>query len=171
MRLTLLIFISILFAQEEKQTIAILDFSSNGVSQSEVNALTDRLRSELFRLDTFAIFERGKMMEIIKEQGFQQAVCDNSDCAVEIGKIIGVKKIITGSINKVGNLYSVSTRIINIETGQIEKVTDYDYDGEIINIMKSGMKTVAKQLVGKELDYKDKRSKPWIHIGNKKKDD
>ena len=71
MRLTLLIFISILFAQEEKQTIAILDFSSNGVSQSEVNALTDRLRSELFRLDTFAIFERGKMMEIIKEQGFQ----------------------------------------------------------------------------------------------------
>jgi hypothetical protein len=36
--------------------------------------------------------------------------------------------------------------------------------------MKSGMLFVAKQLVGKEPDYKMKQLGSWIHIAPKKKD-
>ena len=188
MKKTLLIsilFVTTIFAQVEKKSIAILDFMSNGVSQSEAIAITERLRSELFRLDTFAIYERGKMIEIMNEQGFQQSICTTSDGAVEIGKLIGVKMIVTGSINSLGDLLTISTRIINVESGKIEKVTDFDCnrppigifstkksrDGEALEyIMKSGMLFVAKQLVGKEPDYKMKQLGSWIHIAPKKKD-
>jgi len=180
-----ILFVTTIFAQVEKKSIAILDFTSNGVSQSEAIALTERLRNELFRLDTFAIYERGKMIEIMNEQGFQQSICTTSDCAVEIGKLIGVKMIVTGSINSLGDLLTISTRIINVESGKIEKVTDFDYnrppvgifntkksrDGEALEyIMKSGMKFVAKQLVGKVSDYKMKHSPGTIIIRDKKKD-
>jgi len=60
----------VLFAQT-KTSIAVLEMESNGVSQMESRALTDRLRVELFSLEKYTIVERDKMNEILDEQGFQ----------------------------------------------------------------------------------------------------
>ena len=62
---------------------------------------------------------------------------------VEIGRLIGVEKIIGGSISKVGNVYSVSSRIVNVETGEIEKSEIYDHIGEIGQLLTNGMREVA----------------------------
>ena len=51
--------------------------------------------------------------------------------SVDVGKLIGVEKIVGGSISKVGSTYSVSSRIVSVETGKILKGATYDYKGEI----------------------------------------
>jgi len=71
------------------------------------------------------------MEQIIKEQGFQQSGCSTDECMVEVGKLIGVEKIIGGSISQVGNVFSVSARIVNVETGEIETTGVYDHMGNI----------------------------------------
>ena len=65
---TLLLFLGLSFAQDI--TIAVLDFDGDGVSQSETRTFTNRLRDELIKTGVFIVLERGKMDEVLKEQGF-----------------------------------------------------------------------------------------------------
>ena len=87
------------------------------------------------------------MEQIIKEQGFQQSGCSTDECMIEVGKLIGVEKIIGGSISQVGNVFSVSARIVNVETGEIETTGVYDHIGNIGELLTGGMKKVAYELI------------------------
>jgi len=127
--------------------IAVVDFTGNNVSEGDCRALTDRLRAELFNTKYFKVIEREMMEEIIEEQGFQQSGCSTDECMVEVGKLIGVEKIIGGSISQVGNVFSVSARIVNVETGEIETTGVYDHMGNIGELLTSGMKKVSYELV------------------------
>ena len=87
------------------------------------------------------------MDDILEEQKFQKSGCVSDECIVEIGKMIGVEQIVGGSISKVGRTYSVSSRIVSVETGKILKGATYDYKGEIDELLTNGMKMVAYELV------------------------
>ena len=126
--------------------IAVLEFEGNNISSAEVRALTDRLRSELVTIGQFTIIERGKMDEVLKEQAFQQTGCVSSECAVEVGKLLGVENIITGSISRVGTIYSVSARAFSVGSGEIIKTAVYDHSGDIGGLLTQGMRKVAEEL-------------------------
>ena len=126
--------------------IAVLEFEGNNISSGEVRALTDRLRSELVTIGQFTIIERGKMDEVLKEQAFQQTGCVSSECAVEVGKLLGVENIITGSISRVGTIYSVSARAFSVASGEIIKTAVYDHLGDIGGLLTQGMRKVAEEL-------------------------
>ena len=126
--------------------IAVIEFEGNNISSGEVRALTDRLRSELVTIGEFTIIERGKMDEVLKEQAFQQTGCVSSECAVEVGKLLGVENIITGSISRVGTIYSVSARAFSVASGEIIKIAVYDHSGDIGGLLTQGMRKVAEEL-------------------------
>jgi len=46
----------------------------------------------------------------------------SNEGAVELGKIVGVKQIIGGSISKVGDVDLIPTAIISIESGKVLRV-------------------------------------------------
>ena len=137
------VFVSVTFPQT---TIAVLDFDVNNVSQSDVRALSDRLREELFKTKEYKVLERGLMEEIMKEQGFQQAGCTSNECIVQVGQLTGVQKMVGGSVSKVGNVYSVSSRIIDVETGEILNMSSYDHTGDMGGLLTQGMKALAIEL-------------------------
>ena len=138
------VFVSVTFPQT---TIAVLDFDVNNVSQSDVRALCDRLREELFKTKKYRVTERGMMEEIMKEQKFQLSGCVSTECIVEVGQLTGVQKMVGGSVSKVGNVYSVTARIINVETGEIENTGVYDHKGNIGELLTDGMMRVAVELI------------------------
>ena len=63
-------------------------------------------------------------------------------------KLIGVERMVGGSISKVGDIYSVSARIISVETGEIITTATYDHRGRIGDLLTFGMKNVANTLIG-----------------------
>ncbi|MDI6739768.1 MAG: CsgG/HfaB family protein [Candidatus Edwardsbacteria bacterium] len=131
----------------KRTSVAILDLEPKGVPESEVSALSDQLRTELFQTDAFDVMERGKMQEILKEQGFQQTgACNTDACAVEVGQLIGVEKMIAGSLGKVGRTYSINLRMIDVKTGRMERSVTRDYAGEIDKLLTVEMKQVAQTL-------------------------
>ena len=83
---------------------------------------------------------------ILAEQGFQQSGCTTSECAVEMGQIMNVEKIVAGTISKVGNTFSSSIRVIDISSGSIDKIVSFDYTGPIDELLKRGMKKIAIDL-------------------------
>ena len=137
------VMISFMFSQT---TIAVLDFDINNVSQSDVRALCDRLREELFKTKKYRVLERGMMEEIMKEQKFQLSGCVSTECIVEVGQLTGVQKMVGGSVSKVGSVYSVSSRIIDVETGEISNMSSYDHTGDMGGLLTQGMRIVAIEL-------------------------
>ena len=153
MNKSLLIFLFALTINLYAQTpIAVIDFEGFGISQSETMALTNRLRNELHNTGSFKVIERNMMEEILNEQGFQQTGCTSNECLVEIGRLVGVRKILGGSISIVGDVFSVSVRIVDVETGEVLEAIDYDFRGEIGNLLTFGMRNVALELAGVPID-------------------
>ncbi len=140
----LLLLLSQVFSQTI--TVAVLDFDGANISKDELVILADRLSSEIFKLGEYTVVERSAMDEILSEQGFQQSGCTTTDCAVEVGALLGVQKMVTGSIGKIGNLYTITAKSINVETGGLDNQISLDVSGTIEVLLTETMSQVSKQL-------------------------
>jgi len=121
--------------------------SAGGVSEDDALLLTDRLLVELARTGRFEVTERSRRDEILKEQAFQQTgACDEASCLAQIGKLLGVQKMVGGAVGKVGGTYTVSLRVVDVETGRIDQTAVKDFTGSVDYLLKSAMKEVAWEL-------------------------
>lgn len=143
----LFIFYENLTAQP-KTTIAVLSLDAHGISGSEADVLTIRLRSLLVNLAKYDVVDRSRMEDIFQEQGFQQTGCTSNECVVEAGKLLGVQKMLAGSIGKFGTVYTLDLRLIDVETGRIESSSSYDYQGAMENLLTAAVETALRQLTG-----------------------
>jgi hypothetical protein len=141
------ILLSICYSQTYHKQIAVLNLEAVGVSQGESITMTDRFRSELVNSGAFSIIERSELEEILTEQGFQQTGCTSDECAVEIGKLLNIRRICAGSIGKVGALYTVSVRMIDVETGEILLTVTEDCRCPVEEVLTGSMKKIADKLV------------------------
>ena len=89
---------------QAKPTVAILDFEGQGVTAGEVQTLTERMRTEIGNTNAVRLIERKAVEKILEEQGLQQSGCTTDECAAEVGQLLGVQFMISGSIGKMGGL-------------------------------------------------------------------
>jgi uncharacterized protein (TIGR02145 family) len=135
--------VSFLFAQTQ---IAVVDFEALGVSSNDAKALTNRLMIELHRTNEFKVLEREMLDKIIEEQKFQLSGCNADQCLVRLGEIANVQQIVGGTISKVGEVFTITARLISVESGEVVASAIFDYEGNIGALMKTGMANVAAQL-------------------------
>ncbi len=127
--------------------VAVLDFQANGISQSDVMTLTDRLRSKLSLRGDFEVVERGSMEGILLDHDFTLSGCTSAECAVEVGKLLGVTHMIAGNIGKIGSMFTIDLRVVSVASGEIVQSISKDYQGEIEGLV--GLMTViANEFVG-----------------------
>jgi len=137
-----------LFAQKPAMlNIAVNDLSEKGIEQSTAAIISDRLRSELINTGVFRVMERNEMDNILKEQGFQKSgACDDASCLVEVGQLLGVERMVAGTIGKIEKLYTISLRMINIATGQIMFTVNEDFEGDIKDLLANSIGNAARKL-------------------------
>ena len=135
-----------LFARED---IAVIDFDVINISEGDAKGLTYRLSTEMIALNWRTV-ERTEMNRLLDEQKFQYSGCADIKCAVEIGKMLGTKYMVVGTINKVGKRFTVDSRLINVETSEVYANGQYTSDSNIDDVFKYGMKSIAYQLSGLE---------------------
>jgi hypothetical protein len=132
-----------------KTTVAVIDFEAEGISQVDASILTNRFRSELVNTQAFSILERGQMDDILHEVGFQNSGCTSSECMIEIGKLLNVQKMIGGSLGKLGSVYTIDLRLIDVQTGRIDKTITEDHSGDLTDLLQV-MKSVAMRFAALE---------------------
>ena len=132
---------------EGKKTVAILDFEGRGISQMEAATLTDRLMSEMVATDAVILVERNQMNEIMEEQGLQQSGCTSAECAAEVGALLGVQNMVSGSFGKLGNTYTVDAKMFSVETGATIRSSSKTHKGEVDGLL-TIIEIVAWELVG-----------------------
>ena len=77
------------------------------------------------------IVEQKMVNDVLVEQGFQQTGCTSDECAVEVGALLGVQYMIAGSIGKVGETFTIDSRMVSMETGAVVRTKQVTYLGKV----------------------------------------
>ena len=123
--------------------VAVADFIGNNVSQADASIVAGFLRTELVNTRLYKVMDRSNMDTVLSEQKFQNSGCTEQECAVEIGKLLNVRRMFVGSLSKLLDNYYITVNVVDVGTGEI--VASYDSDG----VPSKKLKDACKKIVGK----------------------
>lgn len=156
---------------KDEYTIAVLDLEAIGVSLTEAEFLSESLRGEVTRTSVsekfknltgfnYKVIEQSQMDKIFDQFDIQNTGCTDVSCAIEFGKMLSVQRIIIGSVGLVGKTYSITIRMVDVETAETVGFADYKYTGEIDELLKTGVSDVVNEIMYGE---KQKKSNKKIY--------
>jgi len=124
----------------DKVRVAVMNFENNSTwsywGDNLGAAAADELTTQLFRSGKFSVIERAQIDAILAEQDLGASGAVTSDTAAQLGQLLGVQLILTGSITqfsiervsgrfgRLGGSYSraetmLDIRMVNTTTGEI----------------------------------------------------
>ena len=102
-----------------KPRIGVLQFSAKNVSATDADAAGELFTSELVMTGIFDVVDRKNIQTLLSEVHFQLSGCTDSSCAVEVGRILSLEYMISGSVIKLGRTLAINIQMIDVETAQI----------------------------------------------------
>jgi len=127
--------------------LALQGFEAKGTSQSDADLVAEYFMTQLSYQKNFIFMERNKIDFVLNEQGFQKSgACNESQCQVEMGKLLGVDYITTGSLGKLGSMYLLNIKIISVETGEIVFNSSESVQGDIGQILGQPIQNILLQV-------------------------
>lgn len=138
--------------QDDRVRIAVLNFENNSTwrywGDHLGDAAADELVTQLVQSDRFQVIERAQIESILEEQNFGMTGRVDASTAAEVGRILGVQAILTGSITQfsiervsggIGPLRAsyaeaeskLDVRIVDVNTAEIITVAEGEGDKRI----------------------------------------
>jgi N-acetylneuraminic acid mutarotase len=134
-------------AEGGKELIAVMELEGAGASNVELRAITDRLREVLLKTGRFTLVDRSQMKALLGEQAFQQAGCTGQECAVKVGQILGVRKIVTGQVVKLASdAWQVSAMMLDVETAETLRADSIRFHGDILSLLDRQLPVLGAEL-------------------------
>ncbi len=128
--------------------IAVMPLTPQGVDSASALVVTDALSDQLLRDGKVRVMERSQMEKILKEQGFTQSgMCDGTECALVIGKLLSIDRMVVGSLGKLGESFTLSVRVVDVGTGEILGSARRMRKGAIDDVISDLLPLVTKDLV------------------------
>jgi len=173
-----------LSAFAQSKTIAILPFEVSGKIEDGVgDAVAEITQNAFVQHSDYKVIERKQIQKVLDEQSFQ--LTGATENVVELGKILGVDRIVTGSLTKLGKEFTLVMKLIDAETGEVLKsekisaqISIEDIDNIMIDLMveiltstkqRSGFTLIIKKGTGlKKMDFMtDTDAWVQVFIGNR----
>ncbi len=144
-----IVLMSVSFSQAEgKRNLAMSDLNARGLSEDEAQIIGERLRNEIVNQGDLRVMERSMMQALLKEQSFAQSgACDDDACQIKMGKMLGVDFLAVGSVGKLGSMYTINLRAMDVETGEIIKSFSLDQKGDIEDLLGEPLQNLAYKVV------------------------
>ncbi|MBI5205222.1 MAG: hypothetical protein HZA11_09920 [Nitrospirae bacterium] len=116
------IFLNAVSAEFKKTKIAVLDFQlqGEGYETSDMGKIVaEWLITALVKEGRFDVIERMLLKKVLEEQKLGVSGIIDESSASKLGRVLGAKIVITGSIMKFQNVMEVNARIIEVESSSI----------------------------------------------------
>ena len=142
--------------------IAVFDFEVTTGDKGISRPLTESVRRELVMSGKYEVIDRGNMNKILGEQKFQMSGCVVQECIVDAGQLLGVGKIVSGSIGIVGKTYYLTLQLIDVKTGKVEISAEDECRCEMDELIGS-TRRLAKKLLSEKVEQPAARApKPAV---------
>lgn len=139
-----------LHAQNVKQKVVVLNIDSKATPYVP-SELGNLVRLELEKLDSFDVMDRYDVAYLIEKNSLKIDNCYGKICLVETGRSLGVDKMLTGSVDHIGDMMIYTMRFIDVKSESIERtqVTEFLYVPDEMQAMTAVM---LKQLFNMPVD-------------------
>ena len=129
--------------------IVVVNFASPTVAFSEY--IIEELTSEILEGGKITIVDRRNLAHIRQEMNLQLSGEVSDESALSIGRLLGAHYIITGTLTNMGTHQRFRIRIVNVETGAIQRQITHELqnDGQVAFLLG------GKQEIGKTANIVD----------------
>jgi TolB-like protein len=132
---------------QDKPVIAVVDFRSLGLDEFVGQTIAEIIRTELIGTGKFKVLERGALQKVLEEQQLSMSGVADEQTAVRVGRLVGAKFIMVGSISKLGDNYILNSRLVDVESG--EAVQGKSFQGRSENELPSMARQLVLSVVGR----------------------
>jgi len=138
--------------QPEKRVmnfLAVMDLNCGTVLNKEnCIALTNVVINAVVNLKKYSVVDRANRDKILAEAHFQQTTCVDERCTIEMGRQLGVGRMVVGSVSKLGNTYLVNLQLLNVETAAVDESATEKCDKCSLEKLIDTVGDVARILMG-----------------------
>jgi TolB-like protein len=115
--------------QRNIQYIAVVDFTDLNGRISELGIfVSEELLTRLYDTQKVKIVERRLLDKVLEEHRLGLTALFDEDSIKQLGKILGVEAICTGTITDLRATFKINARVIAVETGQVFAVAATEVD-------------------------------------------
>jgi len=107
----------------EKTKVVVLNFKHYNLPDSLVKALNDSLSNQFKYSDNFIPVNRNDLDSILEAGDYKM-----------VGKLSGASKIISGSVGKLGEVYSITIKMTAVNTGETELISNFREKGSVSDL-------------------------------------
>lgn len=147
----------------QKSILAILDLKGEGISASEARIITGIIQEEMFKTGKYDLVERTRIEQLFEELEHKPSDFCDIQCAVKIGKQLSADKVMVGTIGKLGSLFTIQVKIVDIERSKIEKMESIRAKGDIGDLP-DHLNKLIYDLTGSGHKYQDKAKIPSVKL-------
>lgn len=126
---------------KQKTTVAVVEFTDlQGNTTDFGRFLAEELVTRLMETEKFRVIERQLLNKIIAEQKLSLTGVVDPSSAKQLGKILGVDAIVSGSVTSLAQSLKVNARLISTETGEIFAVASAEIfkDESVTGLLTNG---------------------------------
>jgi TolB-like protein len=118
---------------QARQKFAVISMDTKGVAYDNA-AMTSLVHLELEKINKFEVLDKYDVSDILKSNNIINDACMGKSCQVRVGKLLNSDKMVSGSVEKFGQKVIVVLRLIDVETGTIEKTDVMEYINQLEDI-------------------------------------
>jgi len=140
---------SAISSEPERMRIAIVDFETMGgdIGFKDVGSIVaEWLITSFVQSGRFEVVERSQLQKILEEQKLALSGLVAQETAVKLGKVLGVKVIISGTLIKMKDTIEINARLIDTQDGSIIKAEKRK--AERVADLESAVEDLATQIKG-----------------------
>ena len=130
-----------------KPTLAIMNFDSSGITEDVYNILYNKLWNDIDSIGVFIMIEQHQIYDVLEKYNYDRPECATRACAIEMGRLVGVKNVITGSFVSSGDSSSVQAELIMVRDDSTKFSSAGQHIGEIDGLIPH-IQIAALQLSG-----------------------
>lgn len=133
-----------------KESLGVLNIDSKSIT-IDPTLMGNLVRTEIEKLDTFDVRDRYDIEQFIEQNKITLTNCYGKGCLTEMGNQLKCNKMFTGSAELLGKNIVFTFRLLNVNSGQIERT----YVHEFLNIpeeIQNMVKLAVADMLNKKYD-------------------
>lgn len=116
-------------AQNKREKLTVISIDTQQLP-FERASITNMVRVEIEQLNLFDVTDRYEVQQFLEDNKIALDKCYSKSCLLEVGKMMGSDKMFSGSIEEIGKNITISYRVTDVASGQIQTI----YVHEFLNI-------------------------------------
>ena len=169
MKLKHLFILSILTAYlfADDHSISVLDFTGEGVVDTELQSLSELFRVELLKQDTLKVMDYEDMKQVLSIAGYDEPKCSTIECAVISSMLLDTEWMATIHIAKIGDVFISEGRLYASKTGRVINAVTYDHELSLEGLRTRGMHNLAEMLMSTRVPMEVHKRQNLVYIKTK----